>query len=66
MFYVGKKATKADVMSMGEESGGIREVIMRHKVYVFVAALFLLGAGMEVIIFKYFTKIPDYVLFWST
>ena len=65
MFYVGKKATKAEVMSMGEESGGIREVIMRTvKVYVFVAALFLLGAGMEVIIFKYFTKIPDYILFW--
>lgn len=65
MFYVGKKATKGEVMSMGEESGGIREVIMRTvKVYVFVAALFLLGAGMEVIIFKYFTKIPDYILFW--
>jgi predicted cation transporter len=65
MFYVGKKATKGEVMAMGEESGGIREVIMRTiKVYVFVAALFLLGAGMEVIIFKYFTKIPDYILFW--
>ncbi|HWQ18840.1 MAG TPA: DUF1646 family protein, partial [Methanotrichaceae archaeon] len=65
MFYVGKKAEKAEVMQMGEESGGIREVIMRAvKVYVFVAALFLLGAGMEVIIFKYFTKIPDYILFW--
>ena len=65
MFYVGKKAAKAEVMSMGEESGGLREVIMRTiKVYVFVAALFLLGAGMEVIIYKYFTKIPDYILFW--
>ena len=65
MFYIGKKATKGDAMAMGEESGGIREVIMRTvKVYVFVAALFLLGAGMEVIIFKYFTKIPNYVLFW--
>jgi predicted cation transporter len=29
-----------------------------------VVALFHLGAGMEVPIFKYFTKIPDYVLFW--
>ena len=65
MFFIGKKATKGDAMAMGEESGGIREVIMRTvKVYVFVAALFLLGAGMEVIIFKYFTKIPNYVLFW--
>lgn len=65
MFYVGKKASKGEVMAMGEESGGLNEVIMRAvKVYVFVAALFLLGAGMEVIIFKYFTKIPDYILFW--
>lgn len=65
MFYVGKKAAKAEVMAMGEEAGGLREVIMRAvKVYVFVAALFLLGGGMEIIIFKYFTKIPDYILFW--
>lgn len=65
MFYVGKKAAKAEVTQMGAESGGLREVIMRAvKVYVFVAALFLLGAGMEVLIFKYFTKIPDYILFW--
>jgi len=65
MFYVGKKATKAEVMSMAR-SRRHKEVIMRTvKVYVFVAALFLLGAGMEVIIFKYFTKIPDYILFWS-
>lgn len=65
MFYVGKKAEKAEVTQMGEEAGGLREVIMRAvKVYVFVAALFLLGAGMEVIIYKYFTKIPDYILFW--
>jgi predicted cation transporter len=65
MFYIGKKAEKVEVSQMGEESGGIREVFVRAgKVWLFVSALFLLGAGMEVIIFKYFTKIPDYILFW--
>ena len=43
----------------------MRDVFVRAgKVWLFVSALFLLGAGMEVLIFKYFTKIPDYVLFW--
>jgi predicted cation transporter len=65
MMYVGRKAEKVEVTQMGEEAGGIREVFVRAgKVWLFVAALFLLGAGMEVIIFKYFTKIPDYILFW--
>ncbi|MHC1688943.1 MAG: DUF1646 family protein [Methanothrix sp.] len=65
MFYVGKKATKGEVMAMGEESGGVNEVVIRAaKVWLFVSALFLLGAGMEILIFKYLTKIPDYILFW--
>lgn len=49
----------------GEEPGGVREVLVRTvKVYAFVAALFLLGAGMEVIITKYFIQVPPAVLFW--
>jgi len=65
MFYVGKKASKGEVMAMGEESGGVNEVVIRAaKVWLFVSALFLLGAGMEILIFKYLTKIPDYILFW--
>jgi predicted cation transporter len=64
MFFI-KKTDKVEKMGEGNEEGSIREVLIRTlKVYAFVAALFLLGAGMEVIIFKYFTKIPDYVLFW--
>jgi len=64
MFFI-KKTDKVEKMGEGSEEGSIREVLIRTlKVYAFVAALFLLGAGMEVIIFKYFTKIPDYVLFW--
>jgi predicted cation transporter len=62
--YVGKKAVPQQVEAAVDE-GSLREVGIRTlKVYAFVAALFLLGAGMEVLIFKYFTKIPDYVLFW--
>ncbi|RQW81287.1 MAG: DUF1646 domain-containing protein [Methanothrix sp.] len=65
MFYVGKKASKGEVMAMGEESGGVNEVVIRAaKVWLFVSALFLLGAGMEILIFKFLTKIPDYILFW--
>jgi predicted cation transporter len=64
MFYI-KQTGKVDKMGSGDEQGSVKEVVIRTlKVYAFVAALFLLGAGMEVIIFKYFTKIPDYVLFW--
>ena len=62
-FYVGK-AGKADVKEITEE-GGLREVIVRAvKVYVFVAALFLLGDGMNVLIDKYFTHIPSMALYW--
>lgn len=64
MFFI-KKGGTVEKMGEGSDEGSIREVLIRTvKVYAFVAALFLLGAGMEVIIFKYFTKIPDYVLFW--
>ncbi|MFB3765814.1 MAG: DUF1646 family protein [Methanotrichaceae archaeon] len=63
-FYIGKKASKAEVAEIADE-GGLREVIIRAiKVYVFVAALFLLGAGMEVLINKYFIAIPPTVLYW--
>jgi predicted cation transporter len=62
-FYVGK-AGKAEVKEIVDE-GGLREVVVRAvKVYVFVAALFLLGDGMNVLIDKYFTHIPSMVLYW--
>ena len=65
MFYIKPTSGKVERMGEGDEEGSMREVLIRTlKVYAFVAALFLLGAGMEVLIFKYFTKIPDYVLFW--
>ena len=62
-FYVGKSG-KAEVKEIVDE-GGLRDVIVRAiKVYVFVAALFLLGDGMNVLIDKYFTHIPSMVLYW--
>jgi predicted cation transporter len=65
MYYIKPTAGKVERMGEGDEKGSVKEVLIRTlKVYAFVAALFLLGAGMEVLIFKYFTKIPDYVLFW--
>ncbi len=66
VFWVGKKAAVlAEKMEAGPEEGGVKEVIIRAvKVYGFVAALFLLGAGMEIIINKYFIQVPAQLLFW--
>jgi len=66
VFYVGRKADlNAAKLEIETEEGGLREVFTRAgKVYAFVAALFLLGAGMEVIINKYFIQVPSQVLFW--
>jgi len=65
VFLIGKKAVKAEKAVAAAEEGGLREVFIRTvNVYAFVAALFLLGAGMGVIIDKYFTQVPPYVLYW--
>ncbi len=66
VFWVGRNAGhlvgKVDV---GPDDGGLTAVIVRAiKVYAFVAALFLLGAGMEIIINKYFIQVPAQILFW--
>jgi predicted cation transporter len=48
-----------------EDNETLRDVGARAaKVYVFVMALLLLGAGMKIIIDKYFTAIPSEVLYW--
>lgn len=66
VFFVGKRAAKQSTkVEIEAEEGGLKEVIVRAvKVYAFVAALFLLGAGMEVIINKYFIQLPPQLLFW--
>jgi predicted cation transporter len=43
----------------------MKDVIMRAvKVYVFIAALVLLGEGFKPIILEYFIHIPSPVLYW--
>jgi predicted cation transporter len=43
----------------------LKTVILRAvKVYIFVAALILIGEGLKPLIIWYFTKIPAWVLFW--
>ena len=66
VFWVGRKAGQSvEKVEAGAEDGGLRGVIGRTvKVYAFVAALFLLGAGMEIIINKYFIQLPAQLLFW--
>ena len=66
VFWVGRKAVRlSEKMEAGPEEGGLKGVIVRAvKVYAFVAALFLLGAGMEIIINKYFIQLPAQVLYW--
>jgi len=64
VFFTGK-ATKQECITMVEDNETLRDVGARAaKVYVFVMALLLLGAGMKIIIDKYFTAIPSEVLFW--
>jgi len=63
-FYIARKA-RVHTEDVHLAEGGLKEVFVRAgKVYAFVAALFLLGAGMEVIIVKYFSQIGAEVLFW--
>ncbi len=66
MFLVGKKgASTGRLADAHQDDGGLRDVFTRTiKVYAFVAALFLLGAGMEVIINKYFIQLPAELLYW--
>jgi predicted cation transporter len=48
-----------------EYSETLKTVVMRAvKVYIFIAALILLGEGLKPLIVWYFTKIPAWALFW--
>ena len=64
-FFFTGKAVKQECITTVEDSETLRDVGMRAaKVYIFVMALLLLGAGMKIIIDKYFTAIPSEVLYW--
>ena len=64
MFFTGK-AKVVECKASEEDDGGLKDVVMRAiKVYVFVMALLLLGAGMKVVIDKYVLGISTEILYW--
>ncbi|HVP56569.1 MAG TPA: DUF1646 family protein [bacterium] len=66
MVYIGRRAAAVHEIDVHLVEGGVMEVFIRAgKVYAFVAALFLLGAGMEVLVYKYFSHVPAAALFWA-
>lgn len=64
VFFTGK-AAKQECVTVVSDSETLKDVGVRAaKVYVFVMALLLLGAGMKILIDKYFIAIPSEVLYW--
>jgi predicted cation transporter len=62
---IGRKVYLKAEETESEYNETLRTVIMRAvKVYIFVAALILLGEGLKPLIIWYFTKIPAWALFW--
>jgi predicted cation transporter len=62
---IGRKLNLKAEQIESEYNETLRTVIMRAvKIYIFVAALILLGEGLKPLIVWYFTKIPAWALFW--
>jgi predicted cation transporter len=65
MFFLGKISPKDQGMAAADYNETVKDVIMRAvKVYVFIAALVLLGEGFKPIILEYFIQIPSGILYW--
>ncbi len=67
VFFVGKKTAPCNVRTASAvwyESSVTVVFVRAFKVYVLVAALLLLGAGMEAVIDRYFVLVPAPALFW--
>lgn len=65
MFFLGKADPKDHGLGYEKYSETLKDVILRAvKVYVFIAALVLLGDGFKPLIFEYFTQVPSAVLYW--
>ncbi len=65
MFFLGKADSKEHEMEESDYNETVKDVVMRAvKVYVFIAALVLLGEGFKPIIFEYFIKVPSVALYW--
>ena len=57
MFFLGKVDPKEHGLEYKDRNETFKDVIMRAvKVYVFIAALVLLGDGFKPLIFEYFTQ----------
>lgn len=64
-FRIGRKIVLEGRETASEYNETLKTVIMRAmKVYIFVAALILLGEGLQPLIVWYFTKIPAWALYW--
>ena len=62
---IGRKVNLKAEDIESEYNETFRTVLMRAiKVYIFVAALILLGEGLKPLIVWYFTKIPAWALYW--
>jgi predicted cation transporter len=62
--FTGKKSQEACLVTT-EETETLRDVVIRGaKVYLFVAALLLLGGGMKIVIDKYLLTVPPQILYW--
>jgi len=65
MFFLGKADPKDHGLGYEKSNETLKDVILRAvKVYVFIAALVLLGDGFKPLIFEYFTQVPSTILFW--
>ena len=65
VLFLGKADTETHEMESSDYNETVKDVIMRAvKVYVFIAALVLLGEGFKPIIVEYFIQIPSTVLYW--
>lgn len=63
--YIGRLARIDAVSTKPEYSETLKTVVMRAiRVYIFVAALILLGEGLKPLIIWYFTRIPAWALYW--
>lgn len=64
-FYIGRGVNLKKISHHIEYSETVKTVILRAvKVYLFVAALILLGEGMKPLIVWYIVHIPSWILYW--
>jgi predicted cation transporter len=64
-FWIGKKSALTQQSTEVESPSKLRDVIVRAvKVFIFVAALVLLGEGLKPLVVWYIIKIPAFGLYW--